>query len=139
MSNSTDNALISDDTNITCSTIVMSDGQDSSDYGTSIGQFGKYTGTRFLQVFFGIIGNVLTRVIIHKLNTKSNAHVIMAYLAVSDIAVCCIIPLSTYVSATETILESGKHWNTICIVKECLLWIGYNGCSLSYLILSVDR
>ena len=63
-------------------------------------RFWVYTSVRILQVA------VLTLMVIYKLKTRLNAHIIMVYLAVSDI-----------VFATEIVFEVWENRNILCLVS----------------------
>ena len=45
----------------------------------------------------GIAGNILTLIIIGKLKSRINIHILMIYLAVADIMVSCQFPLANYI------------------------------------------
>ena len=82
-----------------------------------------YLGLRLAQVTVGLIGNVLTLIIISKLKHRLNGHIIMVYLAVSDILVCCMLPMS-YLRMSSTINE--RHWKNFCIILEFFLCCHYD-------------
>ena len=97
-----------------------------------------YTAGRSLEVIIGLIGNILTLIIIKRRKYATNRHILMVYLAISDLLLAFTFPLSTYIFATTTVIEKRKTWGTICIVKEMILYIVTAGNILSYVILSVD-
>ena len=112
---------------------------NETSYSTSTERFVIYITIRCLQALIGIPGNVCTLIIIYKMKQKANLHIIMVYLAFFDITVSCLVPLTAYVLATEANLIHIDDWDTMCIVKEILLWISYLGCNVSCAFLSVDR
>ena len=57
-----------------------------------------YNGIRCLQMIIGIIGNGMTSKILRNLKVLKNGHILMIYLAISDILVNCMVPLATFTS-----------------------------------------
>ena len=112
---------------------------NATSYQKSVVRFATYIAIRYLQALVGITGNIFTLVIIYRIKQRTNLHIIMIYLALSDIAVPCLVPLTTYIFANEINLIHDEDWDTMCVVKEVVLWIAYLGCCLSYVFLSVDR
>ena len=115
--------------------------RETSDYQyqRSLLQITVYETIRYLQAVIGIIGNVLTLRIIRNLKVTANGHILMSYLAVSDILVSCIVPLGTVTTMTRWSPSSESYWNDLCIVKE-YLYTQTMGFSLSYyFVLSTDR
>ena len=102
-------------------------------------RFSIYTTGRSLEIVIGLIGNILTLIIIKRRKSRSNGHILMVYLAISDLLVTCSFFLSSYTFATTTVIEKGKTWGTICKVKEFMLCITNAGNIFSYVLLSVDR
>ena len=67
-------------------------------------------------------------------------HVIMGYLAISDIVVFATLVAGIYPNAMEINLIGFKsYWKTYCIVIMFFNMIGYTGSLLTYFLLSVDR
>ena len=95
-----------------------------------------YSGLRLAQVTVGLIGNVLTLIIISKLKHRANGHIIMVYLAVSDILVCCMLPMS-YLRKSYTIDE--RHWKNFCIISEFFYAATMTYSVISYITASIDR
>ena len=94
-----------------------------------------YLTLRYLQSIVGFIGNVFTLIIIKKLKSVMNGHILMAYLAISDICVCLFAAVSTF-----TVLSKGqKYWEEICVVQNALYFQVLMASVLSYLVLSIDR
>ena len=112
---------------------------ESERYMMSPIRYGIYTGIRIIECIIGIIGNILTLIIIKALKNRTNGHTIMGYLAVFDILVSCCLPLAIYINATETIIEKGRNWKTLCILEEYTEMIAGLGSLLAYLTLSLDR
>ena len=112
---------------------------NETSYKSSTLRFATYITIRCLQALIGIPGNIFTLIIIYKMKQRVNLHIIMIYLALFDIAVSCLVPLTAYVLAGETNLIHDDDWDAICIVKEILLWISFLGCNMSCAFLSVDR
>ena len=99
-------------------------------------KFLVYFGIRVAQVTVGIIGNVTTLVIISKLKHRVNGHTVMVYLAVSDILVSCMLPMS-YLRNSSIISE--KHWKNFCIISEYLYICTMTYSVVSYITASIDR
>ena len=108
-------------------------------FTTSVLRFTIYSSIRSLEVIFGLLGNILTLVIIKHLRHRSNGHIGMTYLAVSDILTILTYPFTFYTFASETFMDKVLKWATVCIVKEAVLYITTVACIMSYLLLSVDR
>ena len=94
-----------------------------------------YSAVRHVQLIVGIIGNVLTLIIIRNRKARANGHILMVYLAVSDMCVCCMAPLS----AAVEIKTEGNLWKVLCTVKNYVYYIAMLGSVMSYLLLSTDR
>ena len=99
-------------------------------------KFLVYFGIRLAQVTVGIIGNVLTLIIISKLKHRVNGHIIMVYLAVSDILVSCMLPM-TYLRNSSTIGE--RYWKQFCIISEYFYTVTMTYSVMSYITASIDR
>ena len=95
----------------------------------------SYLAVRYLQSIMGLIGNVFTLIIIKNLKSAMNGHILMAYLAISDICVCVFVVVSTF-----TVVSRGqKYWKEMCIIKNALYFQVLMASVLSYLVLSIDR
>ena len=116
---------------------------NSSQEGDYLGgqpRFIAYFATRCCQIVIGIIANVLTLLILKKLRRRLNVHVIMAYLATSDILVSCILPVTIYLDASRIELVDYEYfWDKVCIIKEFSEMVFMMICIFSYLLLSFDR
>ena len=99
-------------------------------------QFLVYFGIRVVQVTIEIIGNGCTLIIIPKLKKRVNGHIIMFYLAVSDILVCCTLPVS-YLRNSSTIEE--RYWKNFCIISEYFYIVIMTYSVMSYITASIDR
>ena len=67
-------------------------------------------------------------------------HIIMIYMAVSDIVSSATLPMGIYMGASVAqIITFNDHWDTICIVKTYFDMTAFLGSMLSYSMLSVDR
>ena len=95
-----------------------------------------YLGLRLALVIVGLIGNICTLIIIAKLKHRVNGHIIMVYLAVSDILVCCMLPMS-YLKMSSTIYE--RHWKNFCIISEYFYTATMTYSVISYITASIDR
>ena len=95
-----------------------------------------HLGLRLAQVTVGLIGNILTLIIISKLKHRVNGHIIMVYLAVSDILMCCMLPMS-YLRMSSTIEE--RHWKNFCIISEFFYAATMTYSVISYITASIDR
>ena len=94
-----------------------------------------YLAVRYLQSIVGLIGNVFTLIIIKNLKSTMNGHILMAYLAISDIYVCVFVVVSTF----TVVLRGQKYWKEMCIIKNALYFQVLMASVLSYLVLSIDR
>ena len=112
---------------------------NETSYKNSTERFAIYMAIRYLQALIGIPGNIFTLIIIYKMKQRTNLHIIMFYLALFDIAVFCLVPLTTYVFANEINLVQDANWDILCIVKKILFYLAFLGCVMSYVFLSVDR
>ena len=116
---------------------------NSSEEGDYLGgqpRFIAYFATRCCQIAIGIIANALTLLILKKLRRRLNVHVIMAYLATSDILVSCILPVTIYLDASWIELVDFEYfWDKVCIIKEFSEMVFMMICIFSYLLLSFDR
>ena len=99
-------------------------------------QFLIYFGIRMAQATVGIIGNVMTLIIIFKLKHRVNGHITMVYLAVSDILVSCILPMS-YLRNSSIINEN--HWKNFCLISEYIYHQTMTYSVASYITTSIDR
>ena len=109
---------------------------DQSHFSESNTQFLIYFGIRVGQVIVAITGNVCTLIIISKLKHRVNGHIIMVYLAVSDILVCCMLPMS-YLRMSSTIDE--RQWKNFCIISEFFYTATMTYSVVSYITASIDR
>ena len=98
-----------------------------------------YNGLRCLQLIIGIIGNGMTLKIIKNLKIRTNGHILMGYLAISDILVNCLVPLSAFTSTSRFLMRGYVYYKTICITKEYFYMITSTFSVISYCILAVDR
>ena len=110
--------------------------EDKSEWEDNWTRFAVYFGIRTVQVIIGIIGNILTLMIISKLKHRVNGHIIMVYLAVSDILVSCMLPMS--VLRNSSIIDE-KQWKTFCIISEYFYVITMTYSVGSYITASIDR
>ena len=110
-------------------------GSETEIYLESTIQFSIYTTIRGLEVVIGIIGNILTLIIIKKIKYCSNIHILMIYLAVCDILVSAINPFGAYVFASDRIFPGKPYWKQLCITKDFLTSIVTLSCGLSYMLL----
>ena len=137
MENSSDMSRNYDDS-VTQSYITNS--SQEGDYLGGQPRFIAYFATRCCQIVIGIIANVLTLLILKKLRRRLNVHVIMAYLATSDILVSCILPVTIYLDASRIELMDFEYfWDKVCIIKEFSEMVFMMICIFSYLLLSFDR
>ena len=99
-------------------------------------QFLVYFGIRAVQATVGIIGNICSFIIISGLKQRVNGHVIMVYLAVSDILVFCVLPM-IYLRNSSIINE--KHWKNFCVISEYFYSLIMVCSVISYITTSIDR
>ena len=78
--------------------------------------------------------------IISRLKHRVNGYVIMVYLAVSDILVSSLYPLSLVTEYLKYSSEVGiEKWRTICTVKTFLTTLAMTYSAISYITSSFDR
>ena len=118
----------------------ITNSSQEADYLGGQPRFIAYFATRCCQIVIGIIANVLTLLILKKLRRRLNVHVIMAYLATSDILVSCILHVTIYLDASWIELVDFEYfWDKVCIIKEFSEMVFMMICIFSYLLLSFDR
>ena len=82
----------------------------------------------------------MTLVIIQRLRLRLNMHIIMVYMAISDILSSALLPMSIYMGASAAqMITFNDHWDTICIVKTYFDMLSILGTILGYSMLSIDR
>ena len=102
--------------------------------------FYVYYVIRCVIAIVGIVGNTLTLITLMKqLKYHSNGHIIMTYMAVSDILVSLTVLVEVYVQVTELFDRKGKYWISLCVVSLYIELIFMATCTLSYVMLSMDR
>ena len=74
-----------------------------AEYNDSLIRFLLYDGIRCLQMLIGIIGNGMTLKIINNLKSLKNGHILIEYMAISDIFVNFMVPLATLHAAMADI------------------------------------
>ena len=87
----------------------------------------------------GVIGNGMTLKVIKHLTVRTNGHILMAYLALSDILVNCMVPLAAFTDFSRQFEDRIRHWKNICLIKEYLYTTASGLSLISYCVLSVDR
>ena len=111
-----------------------------SAYLMSAVRFIVYSIARMCQICVGIPTNVMTLIVIKRLHSRINMHIIMVYMAVSDIFSSTTLPLGTYISASQAqVITLKDHWENFCILKSYFDMIATTGSMSSYFMLSVDR
>ena len=109
-------------------------------YLLSSTRFIVYNVARCCQVCVGVPANIMTLLIIKRLRFRLNMHIIMMYMAVSDIVSSATLPIGIYMGASVAqIITFNDHWDTVCIVKTYFDMTAFLGSMLSYSMLSVDR
>ena len=96
-------------------------------------------GIRYLQVIIGSIGNGLTLHIIRKRRVLTNGHILMVYLAISDLLTSCMVPLVTFVYESKVLENSWIYWKTLCMIQEYVFKFAAAFSILCYCTVSVDR
>ena len=82
----------------------------------------------------------MTLFIIKRLRLRLNMHIIMLYVAISDILSSATLPVAIYMGASVAqMITFSDHWNTICITKTYFDMNVLLGSLLSYVMLSIDR
>ena len=111
-----------------------------SAYLLSPARFITYSLARCCQVCVGIPANIITLFIIQRLHLRLNMHIIMVYMAISDILSSATLPMSIYMGASAAQMSTfNDHWDTLCITKTYFDMLVFLGSMLSYAMLSVDR
>ena len=111
-----------------------------SAYLVSSTRFIVYNIARCCQALIGVPANIMTLLIIKRIRFRLNMHIIMIYLAVSDILSSATIPMSIYMSASVAqIITFTDQWDSICIIKIYFDMLIFLGSFLSYVMLSIDR
>ncbi len=98
-----------------------------------------YVGIRGLQSVIGAAGNALTLIILSKLKSLSNGHILMVYLAISDLLICLAAPFSLALTIVRVTGQKVSAWYTYCIAKEGFFSIGIGSTLTCYAVLSFDR
>ena len=111
-----------------------------SDYLLSSTRFIWYNILRLCQVFIGIPANIMTLVVIKRLRFRLIMHILMVYMATTDILSSATLPMGIYIGASQAQVISFKnHWETFCILKVYFDMNIVLGSMLSYSMLSLDR
>ena len=111
-----------------------------SAYLLSSTRFFLYNILRLCQVLIGIPANIMTLIVINKLRFRLNMHIVMIYMAISDISSSATLPLGIYIGASQAqVISFRNHWDTFCILKSYFDMIVIVGSMVSYFMLSVDR
>ena len=118
----------------------MTNSLQEGDYLESYTRFIVYNIIRCCQIAIGIIANALTLLILKRLRHRLNVHILMVYLATSDILVSCMLPVTIYLDASRIELMDFEYfWDKVCIIKEFCEMVVMMICIFSYLFLSFDR
>ena len=98
-----------------------------------------YLFLRLVVATSGILGNCVTLDILKKLKSRSNGHILMVYLAVTDILVCSTFPLGAFGLISQVYNVDVYSYKNVCRVEE-FYSMSVLGCSIvAYTIVSVDR
>lgn len=81
----------------------------------------------------------MTLIIIKRRKHRTNGHVLMAYLAVTDVVLLSLMPFLRFLLAPGVSFEESTFFAELCIFREFVSWIGTYACLFSYLVLSIDR
>ncbi len=98
-----------------------------------------YFGLRGIQCVVGTTGNVLTLLILWRLKFLSKGHVLMVYLAVSDIMSCLVAPLSGVTTFFRVLKGKSSFWYKLCVVKEGFIVVSTTCSVVCYTVVSLDR
>ena len=110
-----------------------------SAYNRSFFRYLLYDGLRILQMIIGIIGNGMTLHIIRNLKVLKNGHILMTYMATSDILVNSVVPLGTFTTVVGTFTNRPRYWKTLCIWTD-YVYLTVNSYSFIFnFILATDR
>ncbi len=96
-----------------------------------------YNSVRFIQIIIGIFGNVLTLIIVPKLEQVNNGHILIFNLCISDLFTCLMWPVNLSVNLSLT--HYPTFWPKLCVVKEVLTIYSYSCSLLTYLVIAIDR
>ena len=109
-------------------------------YLLSFTRFILYSTARCCQFFIGIPGNIMTLMIVWRLRYRLNMHIIMVYMAVSDILSAVTLPMAIFIHASKIQLVSiDDHWDTLCIARHFFDTVAISACYSYYVVLSLDR
>lgn len=98
-----------------------------------------YVSIRIFLAVAGIVGNSITLILLKRLKHRYNGHILMVYLAVTDIFICALVVLTIPLKIADYLSIEISFHKTLCIVKEDA-YITALGLSLaSYTLVSVDR
>ena len=136
----TSSSLLLDNQTIQNNLDLSNTTNSQSAYWLSSPRFIAYNVARCCQVSVGVPENLLTLLIIKRMPFRLNMHIIMVYMAVSDILSSATLPMAIYMGASAAqLITFTDHWDKICIIKTYFDLIFMVGCILSYTLLSVDR
>ncbi len=108
-------------------------------YERSLVRFFTYSGVRLVQCVVGVVGNLMTLIVLANLRRLSNGHLLMRYLAITDILLSLIAPFATYTYAARKFSLEEEYWSVPCVVKEFFyVWTVYGSFSVNVTI-GVDR
>ena len=120
-------------------TNIVTHAAQSAYLGSSV-RFLIFSMVRYCQVLVGIPANIMTLLIIKRLHIRLNMHIIMVYMAISDILASATLPIGTYISASAAKMIIFKdEWDTICVVYSSLINAVFIGVISAYAMLSIDR
>lgn len=112
---------------------------DNDSQKTSLGHLAVNICLRLILAVSGICGNSLTLVLLYKLKSKYNGHILMVYLALSDIFVCSMVDLDIPVKVTPFFNMTCSLYKVLCILKEGASVTVLGLFMATYTVVSLDR
>ncbi len=98
-----------------------------------------YICLRVLVSISGIVGNSITLVLLKRLRHRHNAHILLVYLAVTDILVCVMASISIPVTVLDCLKIEHTFHRTFCLVKVNAFYIVLGMSLATYTLVSLDR
>lgn len=132
--NNSDNTVSSLYPNIVRTDITAEGGQHKSVLHLSI-----YLSLRVLVSVLGIVTNSVTLILLTRLKTRQNGHILMVYLAFTDILICVLVFLDVPVAICDHLFLIYAFHHSLCLIKETTFMIVLGLSLATYTLVSVDR
>ena len=75
----------------------------------------------------------------YRFGFRTNAHILMYSLALSDLLCSILMPFSVTVDVLRHSRHLGKLWIQICLIKEVINYVGGMTNMLNYFLVTIDR